>query len=122
MRKLWFAYLARAMVAFPGGFGTLDELFEIMTLSQTRKLDRPIVILLYGSDYWKEIVNFEALVKHGTIAREDLRLFRFVDSPIEALQILQQELGAATNMPAFAPSRTPHGRMTGDTATTGDER
>src|SRR6059036_2448896 len=68
MRKLWFAHLARAFVAFPGGFGTLDELFEMLTLLQTRKLDGPVLILLYGSGYWKEIVNFPALVRHGMIA------------------------------------------------------
>src|SRR5581483_11019760 len=67
MRKLWFAHLARALVVFPGGFGTLDELTEILTLAQTRKLARPIVILLYGSAYWREIINFDALVKHGMI-------------------------------------------------------
>jgi len=72
MRKLWFAHLARALVAFPGGFGTLDEMFEILTLEQTRKLDRSIPVVLYGSSYWKEIINFEALVRHGTISREDL--------------------------------------------------
>ena len=118
MRKLWFAHLARAMVAFPGGFGTLDELFEILTLSQTRKLDRPIVILLYGTDYLKEIVKFEALENHGVIAREDLRLFHHVDSPAEALAILQRELGPATGgtMPAFASSRTPHTRIRDDSA------
>jgi uncharacterized protein (TIGR00730 family) len=116
MRKLWFAHLARAMVVFPGGFGTLDEMFEILTLSQTRKLDRPIVILLYGSEYWKEIVNFEALAKHGVIARNDLRLFHYVDNPAGALEILQRELGAAMDArtPAFAPSTTPHERTGGD--------
>jgi len=99
------------MVAFPGGFGTLDELFEMLTLSQTRKLDRSIVVLLYGSDYWKEIVNFEALVKHGMIAREDLRLFHFVDTPADALEVLQREIAAEMdgNTPAIAPSRTPSG-------------
>jgi len=118
MRKLWFAYLARAMVAFPGGFGTLDELFEMLTLSQTRKLDRSIVVLLYGSDYWKEIVNFEALVKHGMIAREDLRLFHFVDSPAEALEVLQREIAAEMdgNTPAIALSRTPSGADQGAAA------
>jgi len=118
MRKLWFAHLARAMVAFPGGFGTLDELFEILTLSQTRKLDRSIVVLLYGSDYWREIVNFEALVNHGMIAREDLRLFRFVDSPGEALEVLQHEIGAVIDgkTPAFASSKTPHAGATERTA------
>jgi uncharacterized protein (TIGR00730 family) len=109
MRKLWFAHLARAVVAFPGGFGTLDELMEILMLSQTRKLDRRIVILLYGSSYWKEIVDFDALVRHGMIAPEDLGLFQFVDDPTTALRLLQSqlvpELGART--PAFARSATP---------------
>src|SRR3954465_8485756 len=81
MRKLWFALLARALVAFPGGFGTLDEMFEILTLMQTQKVARRIPVVLYGSEYWKEVVNFEALVKHGTIDREDLALFRFADDP-----------------------------------------
>ena len=76
MRKLWFAHLARALVAFPGGFGTFDELFEILTLAQTRKLDRSIPVFLYGSAYWHEVVNFEALVRHGTIAAEDLTAVR----------------------------------------------
>src|SRR5712664_4309256 len=64
MRKLWFAHLARAIVAFPGGFGTLDEIFEILTLSQTGKLDRPVSVILYGSQFWNEVVNFQALVRH----------------------------------------------------------
>jgi uncharacterized protein (TIGR00730 family) len=67
MRKLWFAHLAHAMVVFPGGFGTLDELFEILTLKQTRKLGRPICVVLYGSSYWKEIIDFGALVRHGAL-------------------------------------------------------
>jgi len=71
-RKLWFAHLAKAIVIFPGGFGTLDELSEILTLAQTRKLDRDIFILLYGSSYWNEIINFDALVRHGMIAPQDL--------------------------------------------------
>src|ERR1051326_4372481 len=108
MRKLWFAHLARAMVVFPGGFGTLDELFEILTLCQTRKLERPISILMYGPDYWREIVNFPALVHHGTIAEEDLGLIEFVDSPSEALTRLRATLGSesATTAPSFARSRT----------------
>jgi uncharacterized protein (TIGR00730 family) len=111
MRKLWFAYLARAIVVFPGGFGSLDELFEILTLSQTRKLDRPILILLYGTSYWNEIVNFQALVRHGMIGQEDLGLLRFVDSPTEALDVLQGGLGAEMEAvtPAFARSTTPIG-------------
>ena len=92
MRKLWFAHLARALVAFPGGFGTLDELMEILTLEQTRKLSRRIPVLLYGSDYWNEVINFKALVRHGTIAPEDLQLFEFVDDPTTALHLLQARL------------------------------
>ena len=108
MRKLWFAHLARAIVVFPGGFGTLDELFEILTLCQTRKLDRPIVTLLYGPTYWREIVNFPALVRHGMIAEEDLGLLDFVDTPAEALARLRAALGSesATAAPSFARSRT----------------
>jgi uncharacterized protein (TIGR00730 family) len=112
MRKLWFAHLARAIVVFPGGFGTFDELFEMLTLAQTRKLDRNMLILLYGSAYWKEVINFEALVRHGVITREDLDLFAFVDDPAEALTLLQKgivlEPAAPTPArPAFAKSRHP---------------
>jgi uncharacterized protein (TIGR00730 family) len=112
MRKLWFAHLARAIVAFPGGFGTLDELFEILTLSQTRKLDRRIMVLLYGSSYWNELVNFQAMVRHGMIRGEDLALFRFVDSPAEALEVLKQGLttGMEAATPAIAKSATPAAR------------
>ncbi|HTV49746.1 MAG TPA: TIGR00730 family Rossman fold protein [Steroidobacteraceae bacterium] len=92
MRKLWFAHLARALIAFPGGFGTLDELMEILTLAQTGKLGAPIPVLLYGSQYWGEILNFEALVRHGTIAREDLGLFAYVDTPQAALELLKTRL------------------------------
>ena len=92
MRKLWFAHLARALVVFPGGFGTLDELTEILTLAQTRKLDSPIPVILYGSAYWKEIINFEALVRHGMIAPEDLKLFQYADDPGAALAMLKENL------------------------------
>ena len=110
MRKLWFAHLARAMVAFPGGFGTLDELFEMLTLSQTGKLDRPILILLYGSNYWKGIINFKALLDNGMIGEEDLGLFQFVDDPAGALSALQKAIGPGVEEvapPAFAKSVTP---------------
>jgi uncharacterized protein (TIGR00730 family) len=109
MRKLWFAHLARAIVIFPGGFGTLDELFEILTLCQTRKLTRPIVTLMYGASYWREIVNFPALVRHGMVAEEDLGLLDFVDTPAEALARLRAALGSATATaaPSFTRSRTP---------------
>jgi uncharacterized protein (TIGR00730 family) len=108
MRKLWFAHLAHALVAFPGGFGTLDELFEILTLAQTRKLDRSIPVLLYGSAYWQEVVNFEALVRHGTIAAEDLQLFEFVDEPAAALARLKERVRCdPAPRPAFAKSCRP---------------
>jgi len=108
MRKLWFALLARALVVFPGGFGTLDEMFEVLTLMQTQKVARRIPIVLYGSEYWNEVVNFEALVKHGTVAREDLDLFHFADDPATALGILQAGIQAevAGQSPDIAHSRT----------------
>ena len=92
MRKFWFAYLAKALVVFPGGFGTLDELSEILTLAQTRKLESQITIVLYGSQFWNEVLNFPALVKHGMIAEDDLKLFQFADTPAEALKVLQDGL------------------------------
>jgi uncharacterized protein (TIGR00730 family) len=92
MRKFWFAYLAKAMVVFPGGFGTLDEMMELLTLSQTQKLAKKISILLYGSQYWKEIVNFDALVKYEMIAPEDLNLFQYADDPQTAFEILTTNL------------------------------
>ena len=109
MRKLWFAYLAKAIVAFPGGFGTLDELMEILTLAQPQKLDRKIMILLYGSTYWNEILNFDALVRHGMISADDLSLFQIVDSPTQALAALQAGLviDHAEPTPCFAGSNTP---------------
>src|SRR6266567_3238136 len=88
MRKLWFAHLARALVVFPGGFGTLDELCEILTLQQTGKLERRILVLLYGTAYWKEVINFDALVKHGMISPQDLDLFTYVDDPASALRLI----------------------------------
>lgn len=108
MRKLWFAHLARALVVFPGGFGTLDELTEILTLTQTRKLQTKIPVLLYGSEYWREIINFEALVRYGMISREDMELFEFVDDPASALLRLQAALTPASTeeTPLFAHSRS----------------
>ena len=108
-RKLWFAHLARAMVAFPGGLGTLDELCEILTLSQTQKLARPIPVLLYGRSYWQEIINFDALLRYGMISAQDLELFRYVESPAEALAALKDRLTEemAPVTPAFAKTCTP---------------
>ena len=116
MRKFWFAYLAKALIVFPGGFGTMDELFEILTLVQTEKLEKQVVTILYGTSYWKEIINFDALVRHGTISARDLKLFHFADSPEQAMQILREELTrlylrpekplpAAEETPAIAKSR-----------------
>ncbi len=107
MRKLWFAHLARALVVFPGGFGTLDELTEFLTLAQTRKLDRPVQILLYGPSYWKEIINFDALVRHGMISPEDVGLFQYVDDPSTALGLLQARSASESPeaTPDFAGSR-----------------
>ncbi len=95
MRKFWFAYLAKALVVFPGGFGTLDEMTEILTLAQTRKLESKILIVLYGSSFWNEVLNFQALLKHGVISESDLKLFQFADSPAEALDLLQRGLTRA---------------------------
>jgi uncharacterized protein (TIGR00730 family) len=88
MRKFWFAYLAKALVVFPGGFGTLDELTELLTLTQTQKLRKKIVILLYGTSFWKEIINFEALVRYGMISDTDLDLFEYADDVETAFRIL----------------------------------
>jgi hypothetical protein len=92
MRKLWFAHLARALVVFPGGFGTLDELAEMLTLQQTHKLDVRVPVILYGTSYWKEVVNFDALVRHGMIDAADLALFQYADEPAAALALLQARL------------------------------
>jgi hypothetical protein len=92
MRKFWFAYMAKALVVLPGGFGTLDELSELLTLAQTEKLAKKIVIVLYGSSFWKEILNFDALVRHGMISEEDLQLFQFADDPETAMQLLKDGL------------------------------
>ncbi len=92
MRKFWFAYLAKALVVFPGGFGTLDELSEILTLTQTQKLHKKIVILLYGTSFWKEIINFEALAKYGMISDTDLDLFQYADDVDTAFKILTEGL------------------------------
>ncbi|MGE5646053.1 MAG: TIGR00730 family Rossman fold protein [Acidobacteriota bacterium] len=121
MRKFWFAYLAKALVVFPGGFGTLDELMEMLTLVQTRKLQKKIIIVLYGSDFWKEVVNFDALVKYGTISPEDLELFQFADDPKSALEILKNGLTRLylepeqpqheQETPAIAKSVVPEGNL-----------
>ena len=92
MRKFWFAYLAKGLVIFPGGFGTMDELFEILTLAQTDKLAKKILVIIYGSQYWNRIINFQAFVDAGSVSPEDLDLFRIVDSPEEAFEYLRDGL------------------------------
>lgn len=92
MRKFWFSYLAAAMVALPGGFGTMDELFEILTLRQTKKVTRPMPIVLYSSKFWKSFINFDYLVDIKMINKSDLDLFKFCDTPQEAFDHLTTEL------------------------------
>src|SRR6201997_296490 len=92
MRKFWFAYLAKALVIFPGGFGTMDELFEILTLAQTDKLAKKILVVIYGSAYWKKLINFQAMIDAGTISAGDLDLFKLVDSPEEGFEFLRDGL------------------------------
>jgi len=93
MRKFWLVYRARAIIAFPGGFGTLDEIFETLTLLQTHKMDRrDIFVLLYGKDYWKSVVNFNALVDNGVISPDDIDLFHYSSEPGEAFNMLTERL------------------------------
>jgi hypothetical protein len=92
MRKLWFAYLAKALVVFPGGFGTFDELFELLTLTQTEKLAKKICIVVYGREYWDKVINFQALVDAGVISPKDLDLFHWANTPEEAFEILRSNL------------------------------
>jgi hypothetical protein len=92
MRKFWFAYLAKALVVFPGGFGTLDEMFELLTLAQTHKLAKKITVVIYGSSYWKSVINLDVFAQKGAIARKDLDLFQFADTPEEAFALLKAGL------------------------------
>ncbi len=92
MRKLWFAYLAKALIVFPGGFGTLDEMFELLTLAQTEKLAKRICVVVYGKDYWDRVVNFQALVDAGTISPKDLDLFHWANTPEEAFECVRKDL------------------------------
>jgi uncharacterized protein (TIGR00730 family) len=92
MRKFWFAYLAKGLVIFPGGFGTMDELFEILTLAQTDKLAKKILVIIYGSEYWNKIINFQAFVDAGAVSPQDLDQFKIVDNPEEAFEYLRDGL------------------------------
>jgi uncharacterized protein (TIGR00730 family) len=92
MRKYWFAYLAKALVVFPGGFGTLDEMFELLTLAQTHKLAKKMTIVIYGAKYWKNVIDLELLADKGAIAVNDVDLFQFADTPEEAFRLLKEGL------------------------------
>ncbi|HMH17269.1 MAG TPA: TIGR00730 family Rossman fold protein [Burkholderiales bacterium] len=92
MRKFWFAYLAKAVIVFPGGYGTLDELFELLTLVQTRKMKKPMPIVLFGTEYWNEVIDFDALAHHGTIDAKDIELVHRTDSVDDAYEWIVKQL------------------------------
>jgi len=92
MRKFWFAYLAKALIIMPGGYGTLDELMEILTLIQTEKLHKKITVVIYGKEYWDKVINLEAMAGMNMISPEDLSLFKYVNTPQEAFEFLKKEL------------------------------
>ena len=102
MRKFWFAYLAKSLVIFPGGFGTLDEMFEILTLMQTEKLAKQIQIILYGTEYWDPIMNFEPMHEWGAIGTNDLALMQRANTPVEAFELLKAHLTEHHLAPATA--------------------
>jgi uncharacterized protein (TIGR00730 family) len=108
MRKFWFAYLAKALVIFPGGFGTCDELFEILTLAQTDKLSKKIAVILYGREYWENVINLDPMAEWGAIAEQDKELIHYADTPDEGFAQLkvhleQHHLEPATRQEAAAP-------------------
>jgi uncharacterized protein (TIGR00730 family) len=113
MRKLWFAYLAKALVVFPGGFGTLDEMFEILTLAQTQKLAKKMTVVLYGSSYWQSVINLDVLVDKGAISPRDRELFQTADTPEEAFELMRKGLtenhlevqGPEPDLPEIAQTR-----------------
>lgn len=90
MRKLWFIYLAKALIVFPGGFGTMDELMEVLTLVQTKKITKKMKVIMYDESYWKEVINFDALIEHGTISKEDMKLFDFSNTIDDAFDKITQ--------------------------------
>jgi uncharacterized protein (TIGR00730 family) len=109
MRKYWFAYLAKALVVFPGGFGTLDEMFELLTLAQTRKLAKKITVVIYGSSYWNSVINLDVLAEKGAIAMKDRELFRFADTPEEAFRLLRAGLAEDAQDSAYEREQQWHG-------------
>jgi uncharacterized protein (TIGR00730 family) len=106
MRKLWFAYLAKALVVFPGGFGTLDEMFEILTLAQTHKLAKKITVVVYGPEYWKKVFDLDVLVDTGAVSPKDMELFQFASTPEQAFEMLRDGLTANHLVPEAAATHT----------------
>ena len=102
MRKFWFAYMAKALVVFPGGFGTLDEMFEILTLVQTDKLSKKIGVVLYGREYWEQVLDVKPMAEWGAIAEKDLELLHYADTPAEAFEHLRDHLIANHLEPSTA--------------------
>ncbi|MEO8233580.1 MAG: TIGR00730 family Rossman fold protein [Ignavibacteriota bacterium] len=92
MRKFWFSYLSKALVVFPGGFGTFDELFEVLTLVQTEKIRKKLGIVIYDEKYWKSVVNFDALIEQGVINETDLKLFHFCNDVDTAFNVIKEHL------------------------------
>jgi uncharacterized protein (TIGR00730 family) len=92
MRKFWFVYPAKALVVFPGGFGTMDEMMEVLTLVQTEKLRKEVFIVLYGADFWNNVINFDELVRRGVVSPGDLGLFKTCNTPKEAFNYLKRKL------------------------------
>ena len=92
MRKFWFAYLAKALVIFPGGFGTLDEMFEILTLAQTQKLSKQLLVIMYGRQYWDEILDLTPMADWGAVNPKDLDLLQWVETPAQAFDCLRDHL------------------------------
>jgi uncharacterized protein (TIGR00730 family) len=92
MRKFWFAYLSKALIVFPGGFGTFDELFEILTLVQTDKIRKKLALVIYDEKYWKSVVNFDALIERGVINESDLKLFHFCNDVDTAFKVVKEHL------------------------------
>jgi uncharacterized protein (TIGR00730 family) len=98
MRKLWFAQPAQALIVFPGGFGTMDEMWEFLTLLQTNKMKNRASIILYGEKFWKSVINFEAMIQSGTVARKDMELIRYVSTPAQAIKVLKKELSRSLSL------------------------
>jgi uncharacterized protein (TIGR00730 family) len=117
MRKLWFAYMAKALVVFPGGFGTLDEMFEILTLAQTQKLAKKMTVVVYGPEYWKKVFNIDTLVDTGAISPKDIELFKYADTPETAFELLRNGLTENYLVPeaAAAAQRSAQELMPGST-------